>query len=78
MESSESWHCPLSPTSAHHWHIDQSGFGRCKHCREERTFRINHPPYGDYLTRGRKAKSAMAYLERARRLAAAQLAELEE
>ncbi len=32
------WQCSLSPSGAHHWLIDDSGWGQCKYCGEERHF----------------------------------------
>jgi hypothetical protein len=32
------WRCSLSPFGAHHWLIDDSGWGQCKYCGEERHF----------------------------------------
>ncbi len=34
----KSWLCPVSPTGSHHWFIEGSGWGKCKHCRKERGF----------------------------------------
>jgi hypothetical protein len=32
------WRCSVSPSGAHHWLIDDSGWGQCKYCGEERHF----------------------------------------
>ena len=28
------------PNKAHHWDIDQAGHGVCRHCKEERDFKV--------------------------------------
>lgn len=32
------WRCPVSPTGAHHWLMDDGGLGQCKYCGQRRQF----------------------------------------
>jgi hypothetical protein len=48
------WRCSVAPSGAHHWLLDDSGWGQCKYCSEERHFAelpFDHPTNASHYER---------------------------